>query len=92
MMSDSTRDVFDTFAKVLLRCWIFGFVLLFIWLGAVLLMGGTIHKLHGPMFGITSHELDVIFYCGMAMLKVFVLVFFFIPWLSIRLVLKKAKG
>jgi hypothetical protein len=92
MMSDSARDVFDTLAKVLLRCWIFGFVLLAGWLGAVLLMGGTIHKLHGPMFGLSNHELDVIFYCGMGLLKLCVLVFYCIPWLAIRLVLRRAKG
>ncbi|MCZ6874746.1 MAG: hypothetical protein O7G88_14650 [bacterium] len=91
-MSDSTRDFFDTLVKVLLRCWIFGFVLLFIWLSAVLLMGELIHKLHGPVFGLSKHELDVIFYCGMGLLKLCVLVFFFIPWLAIRLVLRKAKG
>ena len=91
-MQESTRDFFDTLANILLRCWIIGFVLLALWLGAALLLGETIHKVHGPMFGITRHELDVIFYCGMGMLKVFVLVFFFIPWLSMRLVLKKAKG
>lgn len=89
-MTDSTRDFFEAVAKVLLRCWLFGFVLLFIWLGAVLLMGDTIHNLHGPMFGITNHELDVIFYCGMGLLKLLVLVFFFIPWLAIRLVLRKS--
>ena len=92
MISDSTRDCLDTLVKVLLRCWIIGFVLLFIWLGAALLMGETIHKLHGPMFGLSKHELDVIFYCGMGLLKLCVLVFFFIPWLAIRLVLRKAKG
>ena len=91
-MQESTRNSCDTLAKILLRCWIVGFVLLAIWLGAVLLMGETIHKLHGPMFGLTRHELDVIFYGGMGMLKVFVLVFFFIPWLSMRLVLKQAQG
>jgi len=91
-MQESTKNVFDTLAKILLRCWIFGFVLLAIWLGAVLLMGESIHKLHGPMFGITGHELDVLFYGGMGMLKLFVFVFFFIPWLSMRLVLNKAKG
>lgn len=88
-MADSTRDVFDTLAKVLLRCWLLGFALLFIWLGAVLLMGKTIHDLHGPMFRLSNHELDVIFYCGMGLLKLLVLVFFFIPWLSIRLVLRR---
>ncbi len=92
MMSDATRDFFDTLAKVLLRCWIFGFVLLFLWLAAVLVMGETIHTLHGPLFGLSNHELDVIFYGGMGLLKLCVLVFFFMPWLAIRLVLRKAKG
>ena len=59
-MHDSTRDFFDTLAKVLLRCWIFGFVLLLIWLGVVLIGGETIHRLHGPMFGLSDHELEVI--------------------------------
>ena len=91
-MQESTRTVFDTLAKVLLRCWIFGSVLLAIWLGAAWLLSDIIHKLHGPMFGITLHEFDVIFYGALGMLKLFVLVFFFIPWLSIRLVLKKTQG
>jgi hypothetical protein len=91
-MLDSTRDFFDTLSKVLLRCWLFGFVLLFIWLVVVLLMGETIHQLHAPMFGLSGHELDVIFYSGMGLLKLLVLVFFFVPWLSIRLVLRKGRG
>jgi hypothetical protein len=91
-MQESTRNVFETLAQVLLRCWIFGSVLLVIWFGVALLMGDIIHKLHGPMFGITMHEFDVIFYGVLGMLKLFVLVFFFIPWLSIRLVLKKTQG
>lgn len=91
-MLESTRDLFGTLARVLLRCWLFGYVLLFIWLAVVLLMGDTIHKLHAPMFGLTGHELDLIFYCGMGLLKLLVLVFFFVPWLSIRLVLRKGRG
>jgi hypothetical protein len=88
-MADSARDFFATLTRVLLRCWIFGFVLLFVWLAVVLLMGGTIHRLHGTMFGLSAHELDVIFYCGMGLLKLLVLIFFFIPWLSIKLVFRK---
>ena len=88
-MTDSTRDLLEALGRVLLRCWIFGFVLLFIWLGALLLMRDVIHDLHGPMFGLTKHELDVIFYCGMGLLKLYVLAFFFVPWLAIKLVLGK---
>jgi len=89
-MNDSTRDTLDILAKVLLRCWILGFVLLFIFFGMTLLMGETIHKLHGSMFGLSAHEIDVIFYCWMGLLKIVVLTFFFIPWLSIKMVLRSA--
>ena len=89
-MSDSTKELLETTKDVLLRCWIFGFVLLFIWLGATLLMGNLIHDLHGSMFGLTKHELDLIFYCLTGILKLIVIACFFIPWLSIKLVLKKS--
>jgi len=50
------------------------------------------HVRHGRMFGLSQHELSVIHYCGMAFAKLVVILFFFFPWLAIRLVLKKAKG
>lgn len=78
-------------AKVLLRCWIFGFVLLFIWLGAIFSLSNTIHRLHGGMFGLAPHELDLMFYGGMGLLKLVVLVLFFVPWLAIRIVLRAEK-
>lgn len=89
-MSDSIKDLLETTKDVLLRCWIFGFVPLFIWLGAILLMGNLIYELHGPLFGLTNHEIDLISYCGMGILKLIVLVCFFIPWLSIKMVLKQS--
>lgn len=87
-MQPSTRDFWESLASVLLRCWIAGFVLLFIWLGATQLGSDFIHDLHGQMFGVTKHELELIFYCGMGLLKLLVLVGFFIPWLSIHLMLR----
>ena len=89
-MSDSTKELLETTKDVLLRCWIFGFVLLIISLGATLLTGNLIHDLHGSMFGLTKHELDLVFYCLMGILKLIVIACFFIPWLSIKLVLKKS--
>jgi hypothetical protein len=86
-MTDATRDFFNTLAKVLCWCWVFGFVLLFIWFGG--LVSRAIYVLHGPLMRLSDHELDVFHYCGLASLKVAVLTLFFIPWLSIRLVLRK---
>jgi hypothetical protein len=72
---------------MLLYCWVFGFVFLLFWFGMSRLARGFIQRLHGGMFGLSAHELDVIFYCGMGLLKLLVILFFFFPWMAIRLVL-----
>ena len=46
----------------------FGLLLLFIWLSVAQLMPEFIHNLHGPIFGLSDHELDLIFYYGMGLL------------------------
>ena len=68
-MTDSTHDFFDTLAKILLRCWIFGFLLLLVWFGIYMLASDVIYRLHGPMFGLSEHDLNVIHYCGMAFVE-----------------------
>ena len=68
-MSESTRELLDTLAKVLLRCWIFGFLLLLIWFGFYVLLGDVIHGLHGNMVGLSIHDLNVIHYSGMGLVK-----------------------
>ena len=51
-----------------------------------------IDEVHGKMFGLSAHELDLIIYCGLALHKMVVNVFFLFPWMAIRLVLRKANG
>jgi hypothetical protein len=92
-MSESTQttEFFDTLAKVLLRCFVLGFLLLLIWVGAFALARDVIHNLHGEMFGLTPHELNIIHYCGIAFVKLCVFLFFLFPWIAIRLVLRKVQ-
>ena len=91
-MSAQTKELLEVLGKILLRCWIFGFLLLLIWVGFFLLAGDTVYRLHGGMFGLSPHELNVIHYSGMAVVKLVVVCFFFFPWLATRLVLNKTKG
>jgi hypothetical protein len=88
-MLDSTKDFFETLARVLLRCWIIGFLLLFFSFAMFMLTGDFIDQIHGNMFGLSAHELDLIIYCGLGMFKLFVFIFFLFPWLAIRMVLRK---
>ena len=87
-MSDSQpcTEFFQILSKVLLRCWIFGLILGLVGYAAYMLAGDLIYQFHDRVFGLTKNEVDMIFCCGMGLLKLFVIVFFMIPWLAIRFV------
>ena len=74
---------------VLLRCFIYGFVLLLVWFVLFLAAGECMYDFHSAMFDITLHEFDVMNYCGMGLLKILVFVGFLIPYIAIRLTAKK---
>ena len=78
-MSETTRELLETLAKVLLRCWIIGFALGLFSFVVFLLTGEIIDEIHGRMFGLSAHELDLIIYCGMGLFKLFVFVFYLFP-------------
>lgn len=91
-MSTQIAEWLDVVARILLRCWIFGFLLLAIWFGFFMLAPSVIYSLHGTLFGLSPQGINLIHYCGMGFVKLVVIFFFFFPWLSIRMVLKKAKA
>ena len=62
---------------------------MFLSAGIFPLVGDMIFGLHGGMFGLSGHELSLVHYSGLAVAKLIVIFVFFIPWLAIRLVLRK---
>ena len=91
-MSTQITEWLEVVAKILLRCWIIGFLLILFSLVVFMLTGEIIDEIHGKMFGLSPHELDLIMYCGLGLFKVFVLIFFLLPWSSIRLILRKPEA
>jgi hypothetical protein len=91
-MSTQVTEWLEVVAKILLRCWIMGFLLMLFSFVVFVLTGEIIHEIHGKMFGLSPHELDLIMYCGLGFFKLFLLIFYLFPWLAIRLVLRKAKA
>ena len=83
-MSEKNADWLEVVNGILFRCWIYGFVLLLIWFVFFMAMPQLIYGLHGTMFGLAPHELNVIHYCGMGLTKLIVVCFFFVPWLAIK--------
>ena len=77
----------DTIAKVLLRCFVLGLVLLLLWFVAYLLASDLMYR-QGKLFDLTPHAISVINFCGIAFVKVCILLFFLFPYIAIRLVLR----
>ena len=69
---------------VLLRCFILGFALLMIWFVFYLIAGGFMYDVHSSMFEMTTQQFDIINYCGMGLLKIFVFVVFLFPYIALR--------
>jgi len=86
-----TNDLLEAVAKVLLRCFFLGCLLLLLWFGAYVLAGDLIYKINGPLFGLSQHEMNLMHFYGIVFVKCFVLLFFLIPYISIRLVLRKSQ-
>ena len=85
--STEVNELLDTLAKVLLRCFVLGLALLLLWFVAYLLASDLMYR-QGKLFDLTPHEINVINYCGMAFVKVCILLFFLFPYIAIRLVLR----
>ena len=90
-MSDSTNvnDLLDALAKVLLRCFVLGILLLLISFGVFLLVDDWAHGFHAQWFDVSKHEFDLLYYYCMAYMKMCVFLFFLLPYIAIRLVLRK---
>lgn len=79
--------------RVLLRCVILGAVVLVIWLLFFLIADELIYKVHGGMFKeITVRQFQIIHYCGIGLTKIFISLFFLIPYLAMRWTGKSGKS
>jgi hypothetical protein len=80
--SRNVNEIFETLAKIMLRCFVLGYCLLLFWIVLQLCAGDK-------LFRLTPHEVELINYCGIAFVKCVVLLFFLFPYVAIRLVLRK---
>ncbi|HEV3384699.1 MAG TPA: hypothetical protein VG097_07780 [Gemmata sp.] len=86
--SKNVNESFDKLAKILLRCFVLGYFLVLVWFVIYLTLGDMNNRI-GKLFDLTPHEVGVINYCGLAMMKGANLLFFLCPYIAIRWVLRK---
>jgi hypothetical protein len=91
MSPTEVDNLLDAVAKVLLRCLVIGILILSLSFGMMLVGDDVAYSIHSEWFDIKRHEFEVIVYCALTLGKTCVALFFLVPWLSIRLVLRKRR-
>lgn len=86
---NSHRECFETAARVLFRCVVGGVIFLLIWFVAYVAAGDQMYRLQARWFHITRGQFELVNYCGIAAVKLFVILVFLIPYVCLRLVLRK---
>jgi heme/copper-type cytochrome/quinol oxidase subunit 2 len=81
----------ESLSGILIRCFFMTIALLGVWFIFFLLVGDAGFYVHSRWFEIDGREYDLLFYYGMAFLKICAFVFFLFPYIAIRLVLRKNK-
>jgi hypothetical protein len=79
----------DAVAGVCLRCFVLAVCLLLFSFVFYLLAGDWAHCIHSKWFDITRHEFTLMYYCLMGFMKIAAFLFFLLPFVSVKLILRK---
>ena len=79
-------ELLDALAKVLIRSFIGGFIILLFCVFIMLAGDDFVYKIHSQWFDISKQQFDLLWYAGITLFKTFIFVFFLIPYIAIRLI------
>ena len=91
MNIDEQDNLLDRVAEIFLWCFILSFALLLLWFVFYLLAGNWAYSIHAGWFELGKRDFALVNYWGMAFTKVFAVMIFLLPYLSIKLVLRKKR-
>ncbi len=90
MQNADRNDTFlQTLATILIRSFLFGLAFLLLWAVLYLIAPGWLFEINAKWFDIGKRDFDLINYFGMGFMKISILLFFFIPYLAIRSMLRR---
>jgi len=75
----------EVVAGILIRCFLGGMALLMVWFAWLVFAGDWVYQVHSRWFQIPRQSFDAIHYAGMAATKIAIIVFFLLPWATIKL-------
>lgn len=87
--SMTVDELLEAVAGVLIRCFFLGMAVMLFTFFVSLFGKELAYSVHSKMYDITAHEFELLLYFGLAFLKTMVFVLFLLPYIGIRMVLKK---
>ena len=87
---EDLKNRLEVAAAILLRCFVLNFALILFWFFFLIGGGQWGYELQAHFFDITRHEFLLISYCGIAFAKLCNIIFFLVPYIAVRLVLKRS--
>jgi len=91
MTKDEQNNLLDAVAGICLRCFVLAFCLLLFSFVFYLLAADWAYSIHSRWFEITRLHFDLMYYYVMAFMKIATFLFFLIPYIAIKLILRKKK-
>ena len=86
---NNCRDCLELTAQVLGRCFVGGVFLLLVWFGVFLCATDWLYATNARWFSVTREQFVLVNFCGIAAAKIFVYLVFLIPYICVRLVLRR---
>lgn len=86
--STDLENTLTVLSKILLWCFVLGFLSLLLWFTFYITAADFIFGVHGGMFDLTRHDFDLMNYYGMAFVKGINFLLFLVPYIAVRLVLR----
>lgn len=83
------EESLDAVSKVLLRCFIIGFLVLIICFIVVLFSAPFAHGVFSTIYPISKEAFDLMRLCALLLVKIELFVFFLLPYIAIRMTLNK---
>lgn len=82
-------NLLEAIGGILIRCFVMGIALMIIWLGFLVFAGEFTYKVHSWFIPISRQQFDCIHYGAIAITKGCIFLYFLLPYIAIRLVLKR---
>ena len=91
MNTGEQDNLLDRAADIFLWCFLLSFALLLLWFVFYLVAGDWAYRIHVGWFELSKRDFALVNYWGMAFTKVCAIIIFLLPYLSIKLVLRKKR-